>query len=50
MSRMDKTSNATTKPVVTKIDVAQLAGVSHMTVTRVVQGHPQVKDETRKKP
>lgn len=47
---MAKTSNTTTKPrVVSKLDVAQLAGVSHMTVTRVLQDHPQVKEETRKK-
>ncbi|MCE5198909.1 LacI family transcriptional regulator [bacterium] len=35
--------------VVSKLDVARLAGVSHMTVTRVLQDHPQVKPETRHK-
>lgn len=30
-------------------DVAKLAGVSHMTVSRVLNGHPNIRDTTRKK-
>jgi len=30
-------------------DVAQLAGVSHQTVSRVVNGHPHVREETRER-
>lgn len=30
-------------------DVAKLAGVSHMTVSRVLNGHPNIRDTTRKR-
>lgn len=30
-------------------DVAKLAGVSHMTVSRVLNGHPNIRDSTRKR-
>lgn len=33
----------------TMADVAQLAGVSHQTVSRVLGDHPNVRDETRTK-
>jgi DNA-binding LacI/PurR family transcriptional regulator len=31
------------------LDVASFAGVSHQSVSRVVNGHPNVKESTRKK-
>jgi DNA-binding LacI/PurR family transcriptional regulator len=46
---MDRTriGEAGTKPRLT--DVANLAGVSHQTVSRVVNGNPRVKPETRRR-
>ena len=39
----------TVTPVVTMIDVARAAGVSAMTVSNVVNGRPNVRDETRRR-
>ena len=49
MARLERENLMKTKDTVTTADVAKRAGLSKMTVSRVLNDHPYVSDDTRKK-